>query len=200
MTPAESRETALEFRQKLREQMLSRRQVISAENLANWSRDLNRHLADLLDHLAPSTIGFCWPWRGEFDARDIIIRWLADDASRRAALPVIEAEAAPMRFRAWGPDADMTTGRFGIHIPAAGEWLHPDLFLMPVVAVDAAGYRLGYGGGYFDRTLSAMNPRAIAIGVGFAFQQVDTIAPQAWDEPLDWVVTEAGAIKPPRAG
>ena len=196
MTRAESGETAIEFREKMRREMMNRRAAIEAEELARWSETLSGHLADLLARLAPKTVGFCWPWRGEFDARDMIAQWLAADPAHRAALPVIDAVAAPMRFREWTPACEMTEGRFGIHIPATGAWRHPDLFLLPLVAVDPAGFRLGYGGGYFDRTLAAMNPRAVAVGVGFGFQQVDTILPQPWDEPLDWVVTEAGLVKP----
>ena len=184
-----------EFRETLRHEMLRWREDLDAAQLQVLSASLAPRLAALLGHLQPRVIGFCWPWRGEFDAHGLIAQWLAEDARRAAALPVIEAVAAPMRFRAWTPGAPLVSGRFGIQVPAGGEWLHPDLFLMPVVAVDRAGFRLGYGGGYFDRTLAALDPRPLAVGVGFDAQVVDSIAPQPWDERLDWVITESVSIR-----
>ena len=86
----------------------------------------------------------------------------------------------------------MTVGRYGIPIPADGATLIPDVVLLPLVAFDARGFRLGYGGGYFDRTLAGLVPRPFAIGVAFEVARVNSIRPQAHDIPLDAVVTEAG--------
>ena len=77
----------------------------------------------------------------------------------------------------------------------AGAWLVPDLILLPLNGFDAAGYRLGYGGGYFDRTLAALLPRPLAIGVGFEINRLDSIRPESHDQRLDWIVTEAGAFR-----
>jgi len=195
MTRAESGETDSEYREKLRREMLARRAAESPAKMAESSEAMGVHLAGLIDQLAPRSIGFCWPWRDEFDARHLILRWLEKDPHHQAGLPVIETPAAPMTFRAWTLHTPMTTGRYGIQIPAEGPSVQPDLFIMPVVAFDAAGFRLGYGGGYFDRTLAALKPRPIAVGVGFAFQEADTIWPQPWDERLDWMVTDAGVKK-----
>ncbi len=87
----------------------------------------------------------------------------------------------------------MTIDRYGIPIPADGAVLIPDVVLLPLVAFDRCGFRLGYGGGYFDRTLVAIVPRPFTVGIGFEVARVDTIQPQAHDIPLDAVVTEAGA-------
>lgn len=189
-------------RDQLRRDMLARRAALTPEQLDTLSAELSHHLTELLMRLAPRAIGFCWPWRGEFDARDTVTQWLAAGPARRAALPVITTPAAPMQFRAWQPHSVLEEGAFGIPVPRDGAWVVPDLFLMPVVAVDEAGFRLGYGGGYFDRTLAALTPRPLAVGVGFDFQRVASIAPQPWDEPLDWVVTERGAspTQPPTLG
>jgi 5,10-methenyltetrahydrofolate synthetase len=89
----------------------------------------------------------------------------------------------------------MIEDRYGIHIPARGETLRPDAILMPLNAFDAAGYRLGYGGGYFDRSLAALSPRPHAVGVGFELARVDSIRPQAHDLPMDAIVTEAGTFE-----
>jgi 5-formyltetrahydrofolate cyclo-ligase len=78
----------------------------------------------------------------------------------------------------------------------SGAWLMPDLILLPLNGFDAAGYRLGYGGGYFDRTLAALSPRPLAVGVGFEINRLDSIQPESHDQRLDWIVTEAGAFRP----
>lgn len=87
----------------------------------------------------------------------------------------------------------MTIDRHAIPIPADGAVLVPDVVLLPLVAFDRRGFRLGYGGGYFDRTLAAIVPRPFTVGIGFEIARVDTIQPQQHDIPLDAVVTEAGA-------
>lgn len=139
-----------------------------------------------------NTLAFCAPSRNEFDARPLASRLIS--RGWRAAMPVVIAPAAPMVFRAWTPAAPMSRDRYGIPIPTAGEELAPGIVLLPLVAFDAAGYRLGYGGGYFDRTLAAQVPCPLAVGVGFELARVSSIRPQAHDVPLDAIVTEAGAV------
>lgn len=107
-------------------------------------------------------------------------------------MPAVVGTDAPMTFRAWTADSAMIMDRHGIPIPADDAVLIPDVVLLPLVAFDARGFRLGYGGGYFDRTLAAIVPRPLAVGVGFELARVDSIHPQAHDIPLDAVVTEAG--------
>ena len=111
-------------------------------------------------------------------------------------MPVVTAVGAPMVFRAWTPSAAMSSDRYGIPIPADGAAVIPDIVLLPLVAFDPQGFRLGYGGGYFDRTLAAMVPRPRAFGVGFELGRVPDIRPQAHDIRLDAVVTEAGVLRP----
>ena len=101
---------------------------------------------------------------------------------------------SPLEFREWTPHSEMIEDRYGIHVPARGDVLRPDAILMPLNGFDGAGYRLGYGGGYFDRSLAGMNPRPLAIGVGFELARLDSIRPQAHDLPMDFIVTEAGAF------
>ena len=109
-------------------------------------------------------------------------------------VPVILAKATPLRFRRWGPDVAMVAGEFGAFIPAAGEWVEPKVLIVPLLAFDATGYRLGYGGGFYDRTLAGLRARGpvTAVGYGFAAQQVDTVPVDAYDQRLDAVVTERG--------
>jgi 5,10-methenyltetrahydrofolate synthetase len=107
-------------------------------------------------------------------------------------MPVVETVDAPMRFCCWSPASAMKQDRFGIPVPAHGDTIVPDVVLLPLVAFDPQGFRLGYGGGYFDRTLASMVPRPMAIGVGFELARVVDTRPQHHDLPLDAVVTEAG--------
>lgn len=138
---------------------------------------------------AGGTLGFCWPVRQEFDARPLAERLIARGG--RACLPVVVAEAAPLRFRAWTPDTGLAPDRFGIPTPVAGEFIVPDVLLIPLVAFDAHNFRIGYGGGFFDRTLAVLSPRPLAIGVGFELARVADTQPGAHDIALDVVVTEA---------
>ncbi len=174
----------------MRREKIAAREALPPPDRAQRSAALEAHLAELLAQLRPRVLGFCWPVRGEFDCRPLVLRWLAHETL--ACLPVVTKPDAAMNFREWRPDSAMLTDRHGIHYPAAGTELTPDLVLMPVNAFDGRGYRLGYGGGYFDRTLAAMVPRPWAIGYGFDLARVASTEPGAHDIALDAVVTEAG--------
>jgi 5,10-methenyltetrahydrofolate synthetase len=178
------------FRNDLRGRLVAAREALPAGLHAQLSRKMERHLGALLDALNPAVLAFCWPFRGEFDARPLVAQRLG--RGLRACLPVVAGNDAPLAFRAWTPQSDMVEDRYGIHIPARGESLRPDVILMPLNAFDEAGYRLGYGGGYFDRSLAALAPRPRAIGVGFELARVSSIRPQDHDLPMDCIVTEAG--------
>lgn len=192
------------FRAALRQEKIAARLALDPATHAELSARLAAHLEPLLLAQAATlatpttsttpTLAFCAPVRNEFDARPLASRLIRQ--GWRAAMPVVIAPAAPMIFRAWTPHAPMSRDRHGIPIPTAGEELVPDIVLLPLVAFDAAGYRLGYGGGYFDRTLVVQVPRPLAIGVGFELARAPSIHPQAHDVPLDAVVTEAGILHP----
>jgi 5-formyltetrahydrofolate cyclo-ligase len=97
---------------------------------------------------------------------------------------------APLEFRAWQPGVRLESGVWGIPVPADGEVVWPDVLLVPLVGFDRLGYRLGYGGGFYDRTLAAMPRRPTTLGVGFALGAIETIHPQQHDIPMDAVITE----------
>jgi 5-formyltetrahydrofolate cyclo-ligase len=170
--------------------LIERRMRVPLAQRRSWSAVIEEHLDRLIRERAARTIGFYWPFKAEFDPRPLIRRLLDD--GRHAALPVVLAPRTPMEFRRWTPDAEMDVGVYDIPFPKARDILLPDLVLAPPVGFDAARYRLGYGGGYFDRTLAALSPRASAIGVGFAMQELETIHPQHFDVPMDVIVTETG--------
>ena len=180
----------------MRREKIAAREGLPAPEHRRLSLSIEAHLAALLQSCQPRRLGFCWPIRGEFDCRPLVARLIASGV--QACLPRVMAPDASLQFLAWQPDSRMLIGQYGIHIPAGGESLTPDVLLMPVNAFDAAGYRLGYGGGYFDRTLAELSTLALqplAIGVGFELARVASIFPAAHDMPLDAVVTEAGIEK-----
>ena len=178
----------------LRRERLAARMALDDAGHAALSSRVGTHLAALLDALPAQTVAFCAPLRREFDARALVARLL--DRGWRAAMPVVVAAEAPMVFREWAPDAVMAVDRHGIPIPRDGAEVTPEILLLPLVAFDSRGYRLGYGGGYFDRTLAAMVPRPLAVGIGYELCRVADIHPEPHDIALDVLVTEVGAFHP----
>jgi len=159
---------------------------------AVWETSIMGHLDTLIAQLAPRVLAFCWPFRAEADCREWVERWLDGDATRIAALPAVLEKDAPLVFRRWAPGVELALDRQGIPFPAHGEAVTPDVALVPLNAFDARGYRLGYGGGYFDRTLAAM--RMITVGVGFELGRENDVLPQPHDRAMNWLVTEAGVF------
>lgn len=133
-----------------------------------------------------------WPIKGEPDLRPLLAELVARGVT--VALPVVLRRASPLVFRRWSPGAALIRGDWAIPVPppAAGE-VDPDTVLAPVLGWDAAGFRLGWGGGYFDRTLAARHPRPLAIGIGLTQARLPTIYPQPHDIAMDLIVTEDGA-------
>lgn len=194
--PPEMIEQALKgFRQALRERSIAAREAMDPAVRSALAARIRSRLAELIARVEPRRLGFCWPVRAEVDLRDLVGEWLARDALRVAALPVVIGAGAPMTFRRWVPGCAMVPDAYGIDIPAAGETIVPDCLVLPLVAFDDAGYRLGYGAGHFDRTIAAMAAAGAAptlIGIGFELTRCPTIRPQPHDAPLDWLVTDAG--------
>ena len=192
MTPVtEGWEDVRSWRRKMRTALIERRMAAGPVRGTTWSAKIESHLGPLLRSLAGRVIGFYWPFKGEFDARALVTELLATEAWR-AALPVVAMRNAPLIFRPWTPDCAMESGVLGIPIPKSADSLVPDTVLAPLVGFDAASYRLGYGGGYFDRTLAALSPAPRVIGVGFELSRLASVYPQPHDVPMDFIVTEAG--------
>jgi len=175
-------------RQSLRQHLLAERAAI-ADRLAR-ERELQQHVAEWLTRAGVRALAFFWPIRGEPDLRDVVATWLAADAGRVAALPMVSGEV--LAFRTWTRDAPMRAAEFGVPVPAQGRPVQPDALLIPCVGFDAQRYRLGYGGGYYDRTLAQSVPWPLTIGIAFEKARVASIAPQPHDMQLDAVITEAG--------
>ena len=149
---------------------------------------LQRRVASWLAQADARAVGFYWPVRGEPDLRSAVAEWLAGDARRVAALPVIVGDA--LEFHQWSPDGLVQAGAFGIPVPAHGRVVQPDCLLIPCVGFDNARHRLGYGGGYYDRTFASLVPWPLAVGIAFEATRVDSIDPQSHDMQLDVVLTE----------
>lgn len=132
-----------------------------------------------------------WPIKGEPNLRALMSE--LHSLGVIIALPIVEVTAAPLVFRRWTPNTQMVRGDWNIPVPpATAERLTPDIALAPLVGWAPGGWRLGYGGGYFDRTLAALNPRPFTIGVGFQSARLATIFPQPHDIALDLIITEGG--------
>lgn len=190
MPDREHPEDSATVRAALRRQRIAIRLALAPEQLAVLQSRIDKHLGAWFAARQPGTIGFCAAVRNEYDAAPLVTRLLA--GGWRAAMPVAEQKDAPMVFRKWTPRAPMRTDRHGIPVPDTPLATAPDFLLLPLVAFDAAGFRLGYGGGYFDRTLAACVPRPLAIGVGFDCCEVPSVLPQPHDQRCDAIVTESG--------
>lgn len=133
-----------------------------------------------------------WPLADEFDPR-VLIEALHGDGAR-IALPLVRGRGVPLRFRTWTPESEMRRGVFGVmEPPESAPEVVPALLFVPLLAWDASGYRLGYGGGYYDRTLAALRAgggRVTAIGLAYEGQQVRQVPREETDMPLDWLISE----------
>jgi 5-formyltetrahydrofolate cyclo-ligase len=185
-------------RRALRRLSIERRMALSVDACAKLSAAVCQHLRENFPQLSQMRVGFCWPVKNEPDLRPLLTAWLAaGDPGFAALLPVVVATDRPLAFRAWTPGARLLVDRYGIPTPESGEFLLPQALLLPVNAFDAAGYRIGYGGGFFDRTLATLTPAPLAIGVGFELARVASINPQPHDMRLDAMVSEAGVFHHP---
>jgi 5-formyltetrahydrofolate cyclo-ligase len=155
---------------------------------AAWTADLAANLRPVLA-AAPPPISFYWPFKGEPDLRPLMRELAA--AGIVVALPVAIRLGEPMTFRPWQRGAPMERGLWDIPIPATATEVVPRTLVAPIVGFDPARYRLGYGGGFFDRTLAKLGPAASAIGVGFSLFALPTIHPQPHDVAMVRIVTEA---------
>jgi 5,10-methenyltetrahydrofolate synthetase len=182
------------WRKKLRGELLARRRALPAEPLHAWRLAIDRHLQFGFPGLARGVVAFCWPIQNEYDARHLLRRLREQGAT--AALPVVVAPKTPLIFREWHPGVELAPGKLDIPYPAASPEVAPDSVLLPMNGFDSAGYRLGYGGGFFDRTLESLRARKpLVIGVSFELAALDTIHPHPWDIPMDYVVTERGVYR-----
>jgi len=190
-------EAVKRWRKAVRAALGGARMAIDDAEHARASSAIHDRLASTLADVAGIVVSLYWPHRREFDPRP-----LAELLWRRGAtcaLPVVAVPKTPLVFRAWHADSFLEAGAYGIPVPVATAEVAPDIVLAPLTGFDTLGYRLGYGTGYFDRTLAALGNRPISMGVGFEVARLDSIHPQPHDVPLDFIVTERG-MQRTRAG
>ena len=177
------------WRRSERQRLLALRTGVPPVERRQWGQQIEWRLRSLLEERPGIVLGVYWPFQAEFDPRPLI-DWLMVQGSS-VALPAVIDKKGPLEYRAWRPGDPLVDGVWDIPIPQQRDIVIPDAVLAPLVGFDRDCYRLGYGGGYFDRTLAALSPRPQAIGVGFELSQITTIYPQPFDMPMDVVVTEA---------
>ncbi len=180
------------WRKPERERLIAERLALDADTRLRHSEQIAAALDEAIGEPAGLTISAYWPFRGEPDLRP----WLETAASRggRTALPIVVAKRAPLAFRLWRQGDRLDRGVWNIPFPADGPEIIPDVVIAPLVGFDPAGYRLGYGGGFFDRTLASLPRRPRIFGVGYTQAAIPTIHPQPHDIPMDAIITEKGLM------
>lgn len=176
------------WRKQQRSELIVKRAAVAKETHQQWSQAITLHLKNLFSTLNKQQIGMYWPIRNEYDPRVLIEHFKQQGAT--AGLPVIINRHRPLAFHEWWPDAPVKKGAHGIPVPDDTNEMTPDALIIPMLGFDQNGYRLGYGSGYYDRTLAVLNPKPVTIGVSFEILRLDTLHPQDHDIALDFVVTE----------
>lgn len=147
------------------------------------------HLRDVLSQFASASLAGYMPIRTEIDPLPVMAEHLGP-----VGVPVIRAEAQPLDFHLWTHDCEMVDGPFGARVPAQGVAMVPRVVIVPLVGFDPRGYRLGYGGGFYDRTLAGLKTMGPVTTIGYAYeaQQLDEVPIDQYDQKLDLMVTETG--------
>lgn len=183
------------WRRQQRTTLLARRKAMPQQARQRAAASVAVTLSERVAAAGYASIGLYWPIRHEIN----LLAW-AQTLSQRSGvalcLPVVVKREAPMEYWRWQQGEPLDRGIWDIPVPTRRDVLLPDLMLAPLVGFDRDNYRLGYGGGYFDRTLASLAQRPAVIGVGYAFSALDSIFPQPHDIAMDAVVTEQRCILP----
>lgn len=170
-----------------------RRKIFEAHPQAGEA--LASHFQKNLNIAQTQIVAGYWPIQGEIDPRPLMQR--LSDAGVDLVLPVTGDTGQPLLFRSWYPGDQLAAGRFGTSEPANDRMpMTPNLLLVPMLAFDRQGWRLGYGGGYYDATISALRPNGVmTVGLAFSGQEIDSVPHQTHDQRLDWIVTDNEAVR-----
>lgn len=174
------------FRSAERKRLYAMRKMQAVDARQSKAKELAGKLDVALGDVKNKTIGVYWPIRGELDLRE----WMTTCSNKGAsiALPVIVCKNCPIEFHKWHPACKMKAGTWNIPIPAESEAVIPDIVVVPLLGVDEKQFRLGNGGGYYDRTLAVLSQDTVTIGVGQEFAKMKTIFPMPWDIPMKQVI------------
>ncbi len=196
LDPQQSRDVA-RWRKAERERMIKARVALSVQYRTDQAAAIAQRVEQIIaaSGIVVPLVSIYWPIRAEPDLRP----WMKalSGSGVRVALPVAVELARPLIFREWRPEARLARGLWNIPYPADGDTVVPNVVLAPLVGFDPDCYRLGYGGGFFDRTLAQMSRKPLSIGVGYPEAELRTIYPQPHDIRMDWVVTGTGTLRAP---
>jgi 5-formyltetrahydrofolate cyclo-ligase len=181
------------WRKAQRQRLIAARLQVAPERLDRWRRAIDVSLERSFPGLAKRQVAICWPIKNEYDPRHLA-RTLRERGAR-TALPLVVAPKQPLAFREWRPGIELARGPMDIPYPVNSPEMIPEAVLLPMNGWDQQGYRLGYGAGFFDRTLAALPAKPVVIGVTYELARLETIHPQPWDIPVDYVVTERGVYR-----
>jgi len=187
MTPTE--------RDSLREKLIKDRQALP--DRLERAVQLQQVLRSWLVSRKESTIGAYWPIKGEFDPLPALFRWSEggpEGSPRRIGLPVTDRETESLRFHVWYPGCPMELDAHDIPKPKDTDVFQPGILLLPCVGYGPGGVRLGYGGGFYDQTVAALQPRPLTVGVGYAHGFLPLLRARPDEEPLDVMITEEGVM------
>jgi 5-formyltetrahydrofolate cyclo-ligase len=171
----------------MRTRFILERLALGSSAHAAASLSIFNQIALTFPRIWTQTVGLYWPLKSEIALAEVVDRIRREGG--RTALPVVVRKSDPLEFHLWDTEAVLTCDACGIPCPPQGVAVHPDVLLVPVIGFDTACYRLGYGGGYYDRTLATLSPRPLTIGIGFELGHLDTVFPQPFDIPLDFILT-----------
>jgi 5-formyltetrahydrofolate cyclo-ligase len=188
------RAEVMQWRKAERQRLIAERLAMNGDERRRRSDQIAASLEKVIGDVRGLIVSAYWPFRGEPDLRG----YMAAVSARggRCALPVVVEHGKPLVFRPWSPGEPLARGVWNIPVPATTQQAVPDVVIAPVVGFDPACYRLGYGGGFFDRTLATMKNSPLKLAVGYRQQALLTIHPQPNDIPMDMVITEEGASFP----
>ncbi len=192
-----------ELKNQWRQQLVAQRQHLEDRLARNEA--LQRVMRVWLVERPDVVIGAYWPIKGEFDPLPALFRWqeagMESDAmqasrQRKIGLPVINKITKTLTFHRWYPGCPMEEDAYGIPKPKDTEIIEPTLLFVPCVGYGPGGYRLGYGGGFYDRTLSALNPKPYTVGLGYTQGFLPDLEPEPHDVPLDAILNDNGVVWP----
>lgn len=183
-----SPEDVTEWRKSMRQQIIKQRLALSTNDRLLLTGKIIRGLDAVVGNIQDKIVSVYWPFQGEPNLLD----WMESVIRRgtQIALPIVIEKHHPLLFKSWVPGEKLEKGIWNIPVPVDGKPVTPDIVIAPLVAFDTHLYRLGYGGGFFDRTLASFPVKPIAIGVGYEITKIPTIFPQPHDVPMNLIVTE----------
>lgn len=180
------------WRKAERARLIEERLSVPASERKLWSERIAATLIEEIGDPTGRIVSGYWPFRGEPELLPLLRK--LGELGARTALPVVVAKGQPLVFRAWKSGDKLEQGVWKIPIPAEDHQVIPHILIAPVVGFDPEGYRLGYGGGFFDRTLASLDTNPLVFGVGYSRAAIPTIHPQAHDIPMSRIITEKGVI------